>query len=290
MRIIARRKQIDKFTVNNYVHRVYAGAKDSLFVKKRFDPAWGGILSVDGKYIKVFDPVDRKTFNYCWICGIDYPTKDLPHYLLHDQEGKIDLVIYFRRLKELDYPLKVLISDDNHEILEAARLVYGDSFVFQLCVKHYLNKLTRWVYLAKTDPLIELIRKIILAPNLNEAKKELKYLTDQRYELVKTRIQQQIYLDFKEHIKYLTTYLKYPEYIPRTNNEIENLFRQLNLRLKTIGRFNSWQYATSFLNAWALMRRFTPFTDCRKPNQKRNGKAPLELAGCQIKGIDYLKL
>lgn len=290
MRIVARRKSVSLKTINNYIHQAYAQVKDSLFVKERFQPAWGGILSVDGKYVKVYDRMGKKTFNYCWICGIDYPTKDLPHYLLHDEEGKIDLVIYFKRLKELDYPLKVLISDDNHEILAAARFVYGETFVFQLCVKHYLEKITNWIYPAKADPLITQIRRIILAADLATARQELNHLSLYRYDLVKTRIQRQVYLDFKNHMKYLATYLKYPEYIPRTNNEIENLFRQLNLRLKTIGRFYHWRYAANFLSAWALMRRFTPFTDCRKPNQKRNGYAPLELAGCQIKNIDYLNL
>lgn len=290
MRIVARRKTVSLKTVNNYAHQIYAKTQDSLFIKDKFKPQWGGILSIDGKYIKVFDHTGKKTMNYCWICGIDYPTKDLPHYLLHDEEGKIDLVIYFKRLKELSYPLKVLISDDNHEILAAARFVYGDDFVFQLCVKHYLEKIIRWIYPAKTDPLIELIRRIILAPDINSAREELAYLSEYRYAVVTAKIQKQIYLDFKEHLPHLTTYLKYPEYIPRTNNEIENLFRQFNLRMKTIGRFYHWRYAANFLQAWALMRRFTPFTDCRKPNQKRNGKAPLELAGCDIKGIDYLNL
>ena len=99
-----------------------------------------------------------------------------------------------------------------------------------------------------------------------------------------------IFADFQNHVEYLTTHVYYPEYIPNTSNEIENLFRQLNLRLKTIGRFNKYRYASDFLNTWALMRRFTPFTDCKKPNKHRNGKAPLELAGVYIKGIDYLKL
>lgn len=39
-----------------------------------------------------------------------------------------------------------------------------------------------------------------------------------------------------------------------------------------------------------IMRRFTPFTDCKHPNKHRNGRSPLELAGCDIFGIDYLNL
>jgi len=61
-------------------------------------------------------------------------------------------------------------------------------------------------------------------------------------------------------------------------------------RLKTIGRFYHQTYAKDYLNAWALLRRFTPFTDCRKGRRYRNKKAPLELAGCEIQDIDPMKL
>jgi hypothetical protein len=36
------------------------------------------------------------------------------------------------------------------------------------------------------------------------------------------------------------------------------------------------------------MRRFTAFTDCR--DKAKNHKAPLTIAGCDVKGLDYLSL
>lgn len=290
MRIVSRQKSISKSTVNDHVHYLTAKTKDSQFIKEKFNPTWNGILSVDGKYIKVYDSIEKQTIKYCWICGIDFPTKDLPHYLLHDQEGKIDMVIYFKELQKLGYPLKVLISDDNHDILEAARFVYGDTFKFQLCTFHYMQKLERIIYPLKEDFLVELIRKIIHSRTPELFYRRLEFLLDNLHCFTKNKKQREIWTDFQNHLEYLSTHIYSPEYIPNTNNEIENLFRQLNLRLKTIGRFNKYKYASDFLNAWALMRRFTPFTDCKSPNKHRNGKAPLELAGCNISGVDYLRL
>jgi transposase-like protein len=290
MRIVARQKTISKMTVNRHVHLFTAKAKDSSSVKEKFNPNWNGILSVDGKYVKVYDSVLRKTVNYCWICGIDFPTKDLPHYLLHDEEGRIDMVIYFKELKRLGYPLKVLISDDNHEILEAARFVYGNDFQFQLCTFHYMRKLESFIHPAKNYFLVESIRGIIHSRKPESFYRRLTFLFDNKHCFLKGPLQRKIFADFQEHLEHLATHIYSSEYIPNTSNEIENLFRQLNLRLKTIPRFNKYRYASDFLNAWALMRRFTPFTDCKKPNKHRNGKAPLELAGVDISGIDYLKL
>jgi|SRR3989344_1979878 len=76
--------------------------------------------------------------------------------------------------------------------------------------------------------------------------------------------------------------------LPRTNQQIENLFRQVKLRTKSLGQFRSHQTAASYLNAWSLMRRFTPFTDCR--DKTKNHRAPLELAGCDIAKLNYLDL
>lgn len=290
IRIVSRQKIISKTTVNKHTHLITARSKNSQFIKEKFNPKWNGIISVDGKYVKVYDRIKKQTVSYCWICGIDCPTKDLPHYLLHDEEGKIDMVIFFQELKEMNYPLKVLISDDNHSILDATRFVFGDDFEFQLCTYHYMRKLESLIYPIKNDLLIETIRKIIHSRNSNIFYKRLCFLFNNKHCFLKNKIHREIFSDFQNHIEYLTTHIYYPEYIPNTNNEIENLFRQLNLRLKTIGRFNKYEYASNFLNAWALMRRFTPFTDCKHPNKHRNGKSPLELAGCEISGIDYLHL
>lgn len=288
-RTIARGKTIGRKKIIKQIHTVTSETKSSEYIKETFNPSWNGVLSVDGKYINVFEQCKRETFNYCWICGIDFPTKDLPHYLLHDEEGKIDMVIYFKELKRLGYPLKVLISDDNHDILAAAKFVYGDTFTFQLCTFHYMRKLERLAYPMKNDFLVEMIRKTIHSRSGDDFYRRLCFLFTHHH-CFKKRYQKTLFKDFQDHVKYLSAYIYYQECIPRTNIEIENLFRQVSLRMKTIGRFYHYTYARDYLNTWALMRRFTPFTDCRKSNTYRNGKAPLELAGCDINGKDYLNL
>ncbi len=287
MRGIARQQHITKKYVNDAIHSVTQKSKDPLFIKERFHPKWHGILSVDGKYIKTYDRFEHKTHHYCWIVGIDYPTKDLPYYILHDEKGKIDMVIFFQKLKELNYPLKVLISDDNHAIYDAAKHVYGNTFQFQLCTFHYMRKIETMIQ--TNDFLVERIRRIIHIRDKELLYKNIEWLFTHKH-LFKNSPHKEIFTDFQNHLEHLITAIYYPTFIPRTNIEIENLFRQVNIRLKTMGRFHNYTYAQNYLNTWALMRRFTPFTDCRKPHKYRNGKAPLTLAGCDITNIDYLSL
>lgn len=264
-------------------------------------------MIVDGKVIKIFDRFAKNFKNLSkgeyrashrkvWLCGIDYGTGDLPHYSIADSENKIDLVMYFKQLKKNGYILLNLVSDGNPLIPVSARFVFGDSFVFQLCVRHFLEDMRHKMIqeeneenLSLTEDLIDKIKQIIQADNLQKAKEQLNILNTQRG-LFKSSVQQWIFLQFRNKVKDLMAHLHHPEQnIPHTNNDIENLFKQFNLRLKSIGRFMKISYADNYLNAWALARRFTPFTDCRNKRKRRNGKAPLEIAGVDIKNIDYLK-
>lgn len=92
----------------------------------------------------------------------------------------------------------------------------------------------------------------------------------------------------RTHRSCLTTHLAHP-HIPRTNNRIENLIKQLNRRLKTLEGFGRPQQARGYLYLWGVYHRFKPYTDCRRPHRHKNGKAPLECAGVDLRGLDWFR-
>ena len=293
VRILSRRYGAGKRQIMNMVHKVVESTKDSVWIAKHFPLNWSGTLVFDGKVVRVYDRLSKMWMNKkTWLCGIDYGAGDLPHYDLGDDETKIDLVIYFRTLKEIGYPLRVLVCDGNADIPSAARHVFGESIIVQLCTRHFVESLKRHardqINQSNAQRIICTIQRIIEADDLETAGKFLEQLKQVRG---KTKIENELTSLFKKHAAQLTAHLLHPELdIPHTSNDIENLFRQLNLRLKTIGRFYQWQYARDYLKAWALLRRLTKFTDCRNGRRWRNGKAPIEIAGADIAGIDCLKL
>jgi len=306
MRILSRRFKRGRRQINNLIHELTEEVKDSVFIAKRFCPSWSGIIVFDGKVIRVYDELAKNLKvghrlskqevawlnKKVWLCGIDYETGDLPHYELADDETRIDLILYFQTLKEIGYPLRVLVSDGSPEIPYAARKVFGQKILHQLCTRHFIEGLKRHAGEAQENSriqkLILLIQSIIEAENLDEAGERLVKLKSFKR---KTQLENELVNLFKLHAPELSTHLFYPKLnIPHTSNDIENLFRQLNLRVKTIGRFHKYRYARNYLKAWALMRRFTKFTDCRNAHKWRNGKAPITLAGANIKDINYLDL
>lgn len=304
IRILSRRYERSKKHIMALVHRVTAGVKDSTWIAEHFPLRWSGVLTVDGKTIKAYDRLTkqlkgkwsdeslRAMSRKVWICGIDYGTGDLPHYELAEEETKIDLVMYFQTLKKIGYPLRVLVCDGNEDIPAAARFVFGKQIIVQLCTRHFVENLKRQAEgdseHSSTQHVIFLIQRIIEADGLEQAGIFLESLKQLQH---LKPVERQLIAMFKRHAEKLTAHVLHPEMnIPHTSNDIENLFKQLNLRLKSIGRFHHWRYAANYLKAWALLRRCTPFTDCRNGRKWRNGQAPIEIAGADMSNIDPLKL
>lgn len=311
IRILARRYDKTKKTIMAIIHRVTAQLPDSISIAKKFFPLWSGILVFDGKVIRVFDDATRRMdrtklseseirwmHKMRWLCGIDYGTGDLPHYSLGESENMIDLVVHFQTLKSLKYPLIALVCDGNPLIPRAAKFVFGNTIIVQRCTRHFLEDLRRLLpneddqaeERIKLEQLILHIKYVIEADSLESAQEQLELLRNYS-DTFKSQAKRTMLNMFKHAKTELTAHLLNPEInLPHTSNDIENLFKQLMLRLKTLGRFFHQDYARNYLNGWALLRRFTPFTDCRSGRKHRNTKTPLELAGCEIKNIDPMKL
>jgi hypothetical protein len=267
IRILSRRHKHGKKQIMELIHRTTVEIKDSVWIANHFPLRWSGVLAVDGKYVKSYDRLTKqlkgkwpdetlKAMNRkVWLCGMDYGTGDLPHYELAEEETKIDLVMYFRNLKKIGYPLRVLVCDGNVDIPSAAKHVFGDKIIVQLCTRHFVENLKRHAKDLLNQPSVQnvifLIQKIIEADNLEQAGKFLERLK----QLPRLTIaEKELIALFKRDAEKLTAHLLHPDIpIPHTSNDIENLFRQVNLRLKPIGRFNRWQYAANYLKAWALL-------------------------------------
>lgn len=271
IRTLASQTKHSTRTVLKAIHQVTGECASAAWIAKELRPNWGGYLALDGKIIRVWDWA-AKHFHYSprqkgWLhkmtmlIALDLETLDIPTHHLGDEETTIDLIMLLKELKAVNYPLKGYVSDGNKDIAKAVNLVFGSGIPHQLCVRHYLQSLK--VRLREED------------------------ITERQYQDAKEALHQGARPRLLKVPDELFTYRTVPE-LPTTNQQLENLIRYFNLRLKTINQFRSWESARDFCNALTLMRRFTKFTDCR--NKAKNHQAPLELAGVDITNLDYLNL
>ena len=270
VRTIARHSGHSTKTICNSIHEITGQCVSASWIARNLNPQWSGYLALDGKMIRVWDWA-AKHFRYTreekrWLhkmsllLALDLGTLDIPDHHLGDDETAVDLTIFLQSLKELGYPLKGYISDGNRDIERAVVRVFGQ-VPHQLCIRHYLQALR-----------VKLNEEKVAKFQYEDACQSLLQGAKPRYLKVPS--------DLFTH--------REVKQLPPTNQQIENLNRYLMLRLKTIGQFQSFPSAKAYCNALTLMRRFTAFTDCR--DKAKNHKAPLTIAGCNVKGLDYLSL
>jgi hypothetical protein len=312
-RTIERRDGPSKPTAIQQVHAIAAGVKSSAWIAKNLQPKWRGVLCMDGTYVRVKNffaelarerawyPGEDKKFLHKLIALIstDYHTRDLPHYSIGDNENMIDCVLHFQQLKENGYALDVLVRDGSQIIESAARHVYGASFSSQLCHHHFLDKFdvalaTQGRTARECDAIRELrgrVCSIIHGPDIELACQRVNAFHRERQRYCVSEITEELSERFLRDFECLTMYLQYPRgFVPTTVNVAENVNKQLKDRIKPMCMFQSIQSAENYLKLWCLKRRFQKFTDCKKPFTHLNGRAPLEIAGCRINGLDYLNL
>lgn len=117
-----------------------------------------GILLIDGKYVPVKETAEEKESGFvprsakrrgktkkglvAVVC-IDYLTHDIPIFDVCLSENSFDMKRIFLKLKELEYPLKILVCDETMgQIAEVAREVFPE-VIIQICLTHYSKTIER---------------------------------------------------------------------------------------------------------------------------------------------------
>ena len=117
-----------------------------------------GILLVDGKYVPVKETSEEKNPGFVprsakrrgktkkglvVVACIDYLTHDIPVHDVFLSENSFDMRKIFLKLKELGYPLKILICDETMgHIAEVAKEFFPE-VIIQICLTHYSKTIER---------------------------------------------------------------------------------------------------------------------------------------------------
>ena len=182
----------------------------------------------------------------------------------------------------MDYPLVSVTCDDNPAIKQAAQYVFPNVIV-QICHVHFLENIRKQLCIRTCENYVNFFKDIethvFRIPMLGKDRLEARIRwrsPKHQDDSVKIAIMNHIYTHSEELTAYVNARNWYKVPCPKTTNIIESLNSQLEGRLKTIQGFQSFHTAERWLSAWILRKRFTPFTDCRKPFKKLNGTYSLE--------------
>lgn len=239
------------------------------------DPArFCGFLVMDGKYIAVKGYDSKIPFIY----GIDYLSHDIPYGNLFPAEDELAFYQFFQKLRELNYPLKVVIADDRKG-LKSALLQHFPYARLQLCHTHYVENIRQLLNI-RTDErhhhfFNSLHSHVFLAENLEQVREGLMHVMLNRTQ--DNRLLENIVRVASERKDDLFAYLGAPG-CPNSTNLIELYNSHLQGRLKSIKGFESFASAKLWLNAYLIRRRTKTLTDCKIKFKHLNKHASLELS------------
>jgi transposase-like protein len=277
-------RPVSRSILNCWVDQVGAKAMTPLQLSVALTPTWGGFLGVDGKAVFV------KGVEHALLVAVDQTTQDVVHALVVKAETS---EAFYRLVREAvvaaRYPLSGLIIDASGSFVFAHH-DYLARLPVQLCRIHFCRNLDHEIAKAKRSPdaerraeLKQRIRATLFAATYAEAQLRLQQLlTDAAH-----------YQDLSRHdtlgqlekrFEQLMTHHHHPG-LPPDSNITENVIKQLGKKLGLIEGFQTVESAERFTRLLIACYRFKRFTDSANGH---NGKAPLELAGVDLAGLDWL--
>ncbi len=240
-------------------------------ITREYCSRYGGVLLVDGKYVKVKGYERKIPVLY----GVDYQTHDIPTYLLSIAENYQTCLVFFQSLRLLNYPLQAVVCDDNNNIYDAARYVYPN-VIIQLCQNHYKENIRDTLDLTLNPYYIPFMKQIEELFSRKRSPDDFNRCAKNIFHLYKTDpLCARILVDMYNNHKYLLGWRQGHD-IPTTTNLNECFNSHLQGRLKTIKGFESFKHADLWLNAYFLRRRTKRFTDCAGKFKRLNGYTSLQ--------------
>jgi hypothetical protein len=276
-------QSVGRVTLNNWVYELGGMAKTPLEVSAELQPKWGGFLGIDGKAIYV------KGNKHCLLIGVDHPTQDLVHALVLEAETAEGLARLETEARlDAGYPLYGVVSDFAPGFAQAHRDHFG-KIPFQACRVHFDRRLDSDIpkksWTGKAPLYAELkdrIRTVLYADTLDEARTLLSDLAAERSRFKHTGKVDTL-RGLERNFDFYTAHHRVPG-LPADNNITENVIKQLNKKLRLMEGFESLESAERYVRLLVGCYRLKRFTD----SCKGNGKSPLELAGIDLQGLDWL--
>lgn len=234
-----------------------------------------GTLIIDGKHVKARGFDKKIPFIYC----LDYLPHDIVADVLSPAEDTLTFLKLFRHLRDCNYPMQIVVGDDNPAIKQALNQVFPGT-PFQLCHNHYLQNIKERLGIGKDEKYLQFffdLKASVFDPCFEKDEQVTGNLREvwRRYAVSDESIKG-LLMEIHARRSELFAYLKVKG-CPKTSNLIELFNSHLEARLKSIKGFKSIEGAGRWLNGCVIRRRTKTFTDCKGKFKYLNGHCSLEL-------------
>lgn len=243
---------------------------------------YSGILCIDEKWVKILG-----RWYYVFL-AVDTVTLDLVCIDIFEDNGSYSAKTFLLELKSAGYNPKIIVTDMLNSYPNVILEVFP-GVKHKECILH-----AKW-------HACRIIRKYIKSGGLTICAKELK---KKLYKYFNSETERQLNIRYKKLQRIKENYVSsplleiykliervYPKLliaikdkdVPKTNNYVERVIREFNSKYKNICGFGSYWCARNYIKVFSVYYRFRKFEE-----GARKGSSPLELAGYDIKDIDFV--
>lgn len=269
IRKLAAQLELSKSNIQRIISKTLKKVPNSNHISEIVCKHFCHVLLVDGKYIHVKG--FEKKIPLLW--GIDYQSHDPVIHQLAPSENYQSYLNFFRQLKNINYPLDILICDENDSLIYAAKFHYPNVKI-QLCLNHIKEGIRRTLQ-SRTNPthehFVKQIEHLFRKQTIYEYSKYAVRLTQEH---TNNPLYLNILLELNRKHEFLIRHLV-DKRAPATNNLIESFNSHLEARVRSLKGFESFNSAELWLNAYVMNRRLSKFTDCSGKFKHLNNTAPI---------------
>jgi transposase-like protein len=284
-RAVGRQLHVRPYQIFLWLDELGSHCKSFEEVARAISPHYSGYLVADGT--SIFVKGDEKQL----LLTADAESQDLPYAQFAQAEDYDNWKSTLLGLRDkIRYPAQGAVIDGNPGLMRALREVFP-GIPIQLCVRHLHSY---HVYHLKyqfqgpkegIEPFLDITHRMLYAKH----SRHLHYLFEEynamRDFLIESRLEAEI-VNFESKFGFIWTHFRYPR-LPRTTNIIEGIIDQLKHKITDCHGFEYSDTAWNCLKMIIMNYRFHKFT-CSRING-HNGKSPLELAGVNTQGINWIK-
>jgi transposase-like protein len=221
---------------------------------------------------------------------VDLGTQDIVDAWLAQHEDYQSIRPFVREIKKaIGYEPNLAVIDLDQAWNEAVSDVFPDVPI-QYCVVRFERMFDREIPLRnRTEEQCELkslVRKMLYAPNLAEAREALEeILFSRQMRYFRDKKSLKMIRSLQSNFDLLTTHFRVHNSY-RSNNITDGVNNLVQMRLNLIRGYKKKQSAWNSLKLILMYYRFNLFESCK--DNRKNGKCPLNLAGVDTSKMDWV--
>jgi len=260
---------------------------------------YSGVLVIDEKWVKIPKHFKAKgstrKFAFAYM-AVDPHTMDLVHCELFENNDYHCTKLFLLQLRSLGYRPLAIVTDGLQAYGTAIPQVFSGT-THHLCIWHHLHNLEdtlrdlfgkEYRGIPEVADLRKSIGRIFGCKDKRTARRRFEEVMARRSEFVAFRAEcAKVFEALERDFPKLVNAIGSP-HIPRTTNAAELVIRQFAMHYQTMAGFETLEGARLQLRLFALVYRFTPFTEKARPSWR--GKCPLEIAGYEVQDLPLYKM